>query len=104
MLAGLLWRQLHLAARVPRLHLAQPRLPEHPEASDASRGQTGEWQDARGTTTTVLLKRLISNPSVLVLLGQVGSAVQLHVHSSFPLMEVHYVVSTSVTLTDAVLW
>lgn len=27
---------------------------------------------------------------------------QLHVHSSFPLMEVHYVVSTSVTLTDAV--
>lgn len=52
----------------------------------------------------MLLKRLISNPSVLLLLGQVGSAVQLHVHSSFPLMEIHYVVSASVTLADAVLW
>lgn len=44
LLAGLLWRQLHLAAPVPRLHLAQPLLPEHPEASGPPTGQTGEQQ------------------------------------------------------------
>lgn len=41
---------------------------------------------------------------MFLLLGQVGKAVQLHVHSSFPLMEIHYVVSTSVILTDVQWW
>lgn len=37
---------------------------------------------------------------MLLLHGQIGKAVQLFVHSSFPLMEIHYVVSTSVILID----
>lgn len=50
LLTGLFWRQLHIAAPVPWLHLTQPLLPEHSEASDASRGQTTEWLDVREET------------------------------------------------------
>lgn len=41
------------------------------------------------------LKKIISNPSLLPC--QVGSPVQLHVESNFPLTELHYIVSTVIT-------